>query len=204
MMIIGCDLHTRYQQIAMVDTETGELVERRLEHESGEARAFYAGLKGAVRVGIEATGHTAWFEALLAELGHELWMGDAAKIRAARCPTHRALCDVWASPPTGCVNGPYSIFSQLPVPNFARRCSSGRGFGENIATLVLACARVTFNPNPFDIMTCAGRVKPLPEVRVDDQARLILPFGLPAIARPIAPLPSMDPFGNSVYDVSAV
>ena len=56
MMIIGCDLHTRYQQIAMVDTETGELVQRRLEHESGEARGFYAGLKGAVRVGIEATG----------------------------------------------------------------------------------------------------------------------------------------------------
>ena len=40
-------------------------------------------LKGAVRVGIEATGHTAWFEAMLAEFGHELWMGDAAKIRAA-------------------------------------------------------------------------------------------------------------------------
>ena len=35
-----------------------------------------------MRVGIEATGHTHWFEALLAELGHELWMGDAAKIRA--------------------------------------------------------------------------------------------------------------------------
>jgi transposase len=83
MMIIGCDLHTRYQQIAMVDTETGELVERRLEHESGEARTFSAGLRGAVRVGIEATGHTAWFEAMLAEFGHELWMGDAAKIRAA-------------------------------------------------------------------------------------------------------------------------
>jgi transposase len=83
MMIIGCDLHTRYQQIAMVDTDTGELVERRLEHESGEARGFYAGLKGAVRVGIEATGHTAWFEAMLGELGHELWMGDVAKIRAA-------------------------------------------------------------------------------------------------------------------------
>jgi hypothetical protein len=66
MMIIGCDLHTRYQQIAMLDTETGELVERRLEYESGEARAFYAGLSGEVRVGIEATGHTHWFEALLA------------------------------------------------------------------------------------------------------------------------------------------
>jgi transposase len=84
MMIIGCDLHTRYQQIAMLDTETGELVERRLEHENGEARAFYAALVGRrVRVGIEATGHTHWFEAMLAELGHELWMGDAAKIRAA-------------------------------------------------------------------------------------------------------------------------
>jgi len=83
MMIIGCDLHTRYQQIAMLDRETGELVERRLEHESGEARAFYAALMGPVRVGIEATGHTHWFEAMLAEMGHELWMGDAAKIRAA-------------------------------------------------------------------------------------------------------------------------
>ena len=83
MMIIGCDLHTRYQQIAMLDTDTGELVERRLEHESGEAQAFYAGLSGEVRVGIEATGHTHWFEAMLAELGHQLWMGDAAKIRAS-------------------------------------------------------------------------------------------------------------------------
>jgi transposase len=83
MMIIGCDLHTRYQQIAMLDTETGELVERRLEHESGEARAFYAALSGPVRVGIEATGYTHWFGDLLAELGHELWMGDAAKIRAS-------------------------------------------------------------------------------------------------------------------------
>jgi hypothetical protein len=40
MKIVGCDLHTRYQQIAMLGAETGELVERRLEHESGEARAF--------------------------------------------------------------------------------------------------------------------------------------------------------------------
>jgi transposase len=83
MKIVGCDLHTRYQQIAMLDTETGELVERRLEHADGEARAFYAGLQGPVRVGIEATGHTRWFERMLAELGHELWIGDAAQIRAA-------------------------------------------------------------------------------------------------------------------------
>jgi transposase len=83
MKIIGCDLHTRYQQIALLDEETGELIERRLEHESGEARAFYAVLSAPVRVGIEATGHTRWFERMLGELGHELWIGDAAEIRAS-------------------------------------------------------------------------------------------------------------------------
>jgi transposase len=83
MKIVGCDVHTRYQQIAMLDDETGELVERRLEHANGEAKQFYSKLTGAVRVGIEATGHTRWFERMLAELGHELWMGDAARIRAA-------------------------------------------------------------------------------------------------------------------------
>jgi transposase len=82
MKIIGCDLHTRYQQIAMLEEETGELVERRLEHESGEARGFYGALQGPVRVGIEATGHTRWFERMLGEMGHELWIGDAAQIRA--------------------------------------------------------------------------------------------------------------------------
>src|SRR3974377_1976496 len=83
MKIVGCDLHTRYQQIAMLDTETGELIERRLEHANGEARAFYAGLRGPVGGGVEAAGYTRWFERLLAELGHELWIGDAAQIRAA-------------------------------------------------------------------------------------------------------------------------
>ena len=59
MKIVGCDLHTRYQQIAVLDEESGELVERRLQHEGGEAQAFYASLEGEVRVGTEATGHTA-------------------------------------------------------------------------------------------------------------------------------------------------
>jgi transposase len=82
MLIIGCDFHTRYQQIAMMDTETGELVERRLEHANGEARAFYASLPKPVLVGMEATGYAQWFERMLAELGHELWIGHASEIRA--------------------------------------------------------------------------------------------------------------------------
>jgi transposase len=84
MLIIGCDFHTRYQQIAMANDETGELLlERRLDHQSGEAEAFYRNLQKSVRVGIEATGPIHWFVRLLAELGHELWIGDSAKIRAA-------------------------------------------------------------------------------------------------------------------------
>ena len=48
-MIIGCDFHTRYQQIAMLDDATGELTERRLDHQNGEAEAFYRNLHGAFR-----------------------------------------------------------------------------------------------------------------------------------------------------------
>jgi transposase len=82
MKIIGCDFHPSYQQIAMVDCETGEVTERRLLHAGGEARRFYESLAGPVRVGMEAEGHSQWFERLLQKLGHELWIGDAARIRA--------------------------------------------------------------------------------------------------------------------------
>jgi len=84
MIIIGCDLHTRFQQIALLDTATGEIVERRLEHATGEAQSFYAALAAPARVGIEATGYARWFERMLREQGHELWTGDAGAIRAAR------------------------------------------------------------------------------------------------------------------------
>jgi transposase len=83
MWIIGCDYHPRFQQIAFVNTETGECGERRLEHD-GDAEQFYCSLAGqAVRVGMEASGQARWFQRLLGELGQELWIGDPAKIRAA-------------------------------------------------------------------------------------------------------------------------
>ena len=82
MAIIGCDLHSRYQQIAMLEFSDGEIVTRRLEHENAEAQKFYAGLPKPSLVGIEATGYTQWFERMIAELGHELWVGHPAEIRA--------------------------------------------------------------------------------------------------------------------------
>jgi len=84
VLIIGCDYHPSVQQIAFVDTETGECQERRLAH-CADAERFYRELKQqgmSVRVGMEATGQSRWFERLLAELSFELWIGDPARIRA--------------------------------------------------------------------------------------------------------------------------
>ena len=81
MLIIGCDFHPSFQQVAQLNQETGEYQERRLGHRE-EAEQFYRGLAGPVRVGMEACGHYPWFERLLQELGHELWIGDAGVIRA--------------------------------------------------------------------------------------------------------------------------
>jgi transposase len=72
MMIIGCDFHPRFQQIAFIDQETGEYGERRLLHR-GEAEAFYRRLSGQpVRIGMEATGNYRWFRRLAEEQGHEI------------------------------------------------------------------------------------------------------------------------------------
>jgi transposase len=86
MIIIGVDFRPEFQQIASVDTDTGEFQEKRLGH-GEEAETFYRGLVAVgqqVRVGMEASGHARWFERLLAELQVELWIGDAAEIRSRR------------------------------------------------------------------------------------------------------------------------
>jgi len=89
MFIIGCDYHPSVQQIAWVDTESGECGELRLTHIEA-AEQFYRQLKEkSVRVGMEATGHSRWFERLLGELNCELWVGDPAQIRAKRVRKQR-------------------------------------------------------------------------------------------------------------------
>ena len=84
MIIIGADYHPGFQQVAFVDTDSGEFQEKRLAHRE-EAEKFYRALAGQkVRVGMEASGQARWFERLLSELHFELWIGDAAKIRTKR------------------------------------------------------------------------------------------------------------------------
>ena len=67
--------------------ETGECGEQELNHSDGQAEKFYRDLQQrgiCVRVGMEATGYSRWFERLLAELGFELWIGDPAVIKTKR------------------------------------------------------------------------------------------------------------------------
>jgi transposase len=83
MKIVGCDFHPQWQQVAVFDRETGEISEHKLMNGDGEAERFYRALEVPVRVGIEACGNCQWFIDLLSKIGHEVWIGDAAKIRAS-------------------------------------------------------------------------------------------------------------------------
>ena len=83
MMIIGCDFHPSWQQVSWLDAETGATGERKLVHAAGEAQGFYQQLPVPALIGMEATGNSQWFVELVEDLGHEIWIGDAAQIRAS-------------------------------------------------------------------------------------------------------------------------
>jgi transposase len=87
MLLIGVDYHPSFQQVAFLNLDTGECGELPLNHSDGEAERFYRDLQNRgirVRVGMEATGYSRWFERLLAELDFELWIGDPAEIKTRR------------------------------------------------------------------------------------------------------------------------
>jgi transposase len=82
MTLVGCDLHSRKQQVAVLDTTTGEILEQELVHEGDAVERFYRALRPPVTIGIETTGYTQWFHAVMHRLGHTVLVGEAAKIRA--------------------------------------------------------------------------------------------------------------------------
>jgi transposase len=83
MQIVGCDFHPRWQQVSFLDRETGEYGEVKLHNGDGEAERFYRSLSPGALVGIESCGNAQWFIDLLRSLGHTVWVGDAAQIRAS-------------------------------------------------------------------------------------------------------------------------
>jgi hypothetical protein len=44
MTIVGCDLHTRKQQVAVLQTDTGEMAEQELLHEGDAVEQSYSTL----------------------------------------------------------------------------------------------------------------------------------------------------------------
>ena len=62
--------------------QSGNLI-RKLVHGPGEAERFYRRFPGPALIGLESTGNCQWFVELLTALGHEVWIGDAARIRAS-------------------------------------------------------------------------------------------------------------------------
>lgn len=78
----GVDFHARQQLVMWCNTDDGEIHESPLGHQSiAEVREFYAQFSGEVIVGFETSGYSSWFEALLEELGHQVWIGHATEIR---------------------------------------------------------------------------------------------------------------------------
>ena len=83
MMLIGCDFHPSWQQVCWLDSETGETEENEVVHAPGEVEKFYRRFAAPALIGMESTGNCQWFVELVEKLGHEVWIGDAAKIRAS-------------------------------------------------------------------------------------------------------------------------
>jgi len=83
MKIVGCDFHPSWQQVAVFDAETGEMAELKLMNGDGEAERFYQALEAPALIGMEACGNSQWLIDLLERLGHLVWVGDAAQIRAS-------------------------------------------------------------------------------------------------------------------------
>jgi transposase len=83
MRLIGCDLHAAQQSSAMLDCETGAVIQKTLKHEGEAVREFYASLPAPVVVGIEATGSMGWFLRLMEELAIECRVGHPTAIRKA-------------------------------------------------------------------------------------------------------------------------
>jgi transposase len=77
----GVDFHARVQTVSYCDSADGEIHQRDLHHQKDDIRAFYSQFSGEVIVGFEASGYSPWFEKMLEEIGHQVWIGDATEIR---------------------------------------------------------------------------------------------------------------------------
>lgn len=88
-LYIGVDFHPHQQTLAWCDTETGETQTRELPIDPETVRNFYSSLPEPAIVGIEASARARWFENMLFETGHKLFVGNPVLIRKRATSRHK-------------------------------------------------------------------------------------------------------------------
>jgi transposase len=88
-LYIGVDFHPHQQTVAWCDRRTGEIRTLKLAHDLEKVREFYSSLPGPAVIGIEASSRAVWFENMLFEIGHKLFVGDPVLIRKRAVSRHK-------------------------------------------------------------------------------------------------------------------
>lgn len=88
-LYIGVDFHPHQQTLSWCDTSTGETDTVDLRHDPEAVREFYSSLPEPGLVGIEASARAVWFENMLFETGHKLFVGNPVLIRKRAISRHK-------------------------------------------------------------------------------------------------------------------
>ena len=164
MIELGVDQHKRFSQVAALDTETGLLRQRRLEHDDPEAiRSFVAALGPGVRASLETTGNWYWLADLLEDQGAQVQLANTVETRRllkARAKNDRLDARALA------VLSEQRLLPQVYLPDRARRDERERhrfrirlmGLQTRLKNIVHSILSKLNVPAPFsDIFGRAGR-----------------------------------------------
>jgi transposase len=77
----GLDLGDKYSQLCLIDSQSGEVIEEGRLRTSPEAFRRHFGSEQPMRIAIEAGTHSPWTSRVLEELGHEVLVANARKLR---------------------------------------------------------------------------------------------------------------------------
>ena len=78
----GVDLGDKYSYLCLIDTQSGEVMEEGRLRTSPEAfKRRFASERPPMRIAIEAGTHSPWASRVLEELGHEVLVANARKLR---------------------------------------------------------------------------------------------------------------------------
>lgn len=89
-LYIGVDLHPHQQTASWCDTQTGETRTVDMKHNSPEVERFYSSFSEQAEIGIEASSKAAWFENMIFEKGHKLFVGNPVLIRKRATSRHKS------------------------------------------------------------------------------------------------------------------